>query len=143
VIFLSQWFIMLCLLEYCISIIKKSDIFVTVIYHAMSLSMSLSVSLSNMKYGEKPWQIPYPMENWKMRFMVVCIQNHDKFIVLIWKTLGMRFGCKIRINSLHSVQLSYYGNYQVNKIHIWIGFTSPDMNFIDPIFSVLGQLCTV
>ena len=36
----------------------------------------------------------------------VWIQNHDKFIVLIWKTLDMRFGCKIRINSLHSVQLS-------------------------------------
>ena len=42
-------------------------------------------------------------------------QNHDKFdipwktekfINLIWKTLDMRFGCKIRINSLHSVQLS-------------------------------------
>jgi ABC-type branched-subunit amino acid transport system ATPase component len=44
---------MLCLLEYCISITKKSDIFVTVIYHAMSISMSLSMSLSNMKYGEK------------------------------------------------------------------------------------------
>ena len=38
-----------------------------------------------------------------MRYMVVWIQNHDKFIVLIWKTLDMRFGCKIRINSLHSV----------------------------------------
>jgi hypothetical protein len=25
----------------------------------------------------KPWQIPYPMENWKMRYMVVWIQNHD------------------------------------------------------------------
>jgi hypothetical protein len=30
----------------------------------------------------KPWQIPYPMENWKMRYIVVWIQNHDKFIVL-------------------------------------------------------------
>jgi hypothetical protein len=27
----------------------------------------------------KPGQIPYPMENWKMRYMVVWIQNHDKF----------------------------------------------------------------
>ena len=51
----------------------------------------------------KPWQTPYPMENWKMRYMVVWIQNHDKFIVLIWKTLDMRLGYKIRINSLHSV----------------------------------------
>ena len=50
-----------------------------------------------------------------MRYMVVWIQNHDKFIVLIWKTLDMRVGCKIRINSLHSA-------------------ASPDMNFIDPIF---------
>ena len=48
----------------------------------------------------KPWQIPYLMENGKM---VVSIQNHDKFIVLIWKTLDMRFGSKIRINLLHSV----------------------------------------
>ena len=30
---------MLCLLVYCISINQKSDISVTVIYHAMSLSM--------------------------------------------------------------------------------------------------------
>jgi hypothetical protein len=65
----------------------------------------------------KPWQIPYPMENWKMRYMVVWIQNHDKFIVLIWKTFDMKFGCKIRINSFHSVELS-----------------SPDINFIDQIF---------
>jgi hypothetical protein len=51
----------------------------------------------------KPRQIPYPMENWKMRYMVVWIQNHDKLIVLIWKTLDMRFGGKIRINLLHCV----------------------------------------
>jgi hypothetical protein len=38
-----------------------------------------------------------------MRYMVVWIQNHDKFLVLIWKTLDMRLGYKIRINSLHSV----------------------------------------
>jgi hypothetical protein len=29
------------------------------------------------------------MENGKM---VVSIQNHDKFIAVIWKTLDMRFG---------------------------------------------------
>ena len=52
-----------------------------------------------------------------MRYMVVWIQNHDKFIVLIWKTFDMKFGCKIRINSFHSVELS-----------------SPDINFIDQIF---------
>jgi hypothetical protein len=39
VLYLSQWFIMLCLLVCCISITKKSAISVTVIYHAMSLSM--------------------------------------------------------------------------------------------------------
>ena len=82
----------------------------------------------------KPWQIPYPVENWKIRYMVVWIQNHDKFIVLIWKTLDMRFGCKIRINSLHSAQLSWYGKYRVNNINIELGFASPDLNFIDPIF---------
>ena len=38
-----------------------------------------------------------------MRCMAVWIQNHDKFIVLIWKTLDMRFGSKIMINLLHSV----------------------------------------
>ena len=36
---LSQWFIMLCLWLYCISITKKSDTSVTVIYHAMSLTV--------------------------------------------------------------------------------------------------------
>ena len=36
---LSQWFIMLCLLVCCISITKKIDMSVAVIYHAMSLSM--------------------------------------------------------------------------------------------------------
>jgi hypothetical protein len=33
--------------------------------------------------------------------------------------------------------------YRVNKIHIGQGEAEPDMNFIDPIFSVLGQLYTV
>jgi uncharacterized membrane protein YccF (DUF307 family) len=37
VIRLSQWFIMLCLWLYCISITKKSNTSITVIYHAMSL----------------------------------------------------------------------------------------------------------
>ena len=41
---LSQWFIMLCLWLYCISITKKSDMSITVIYHAMSLT-TVSVSL--------------------------------------------------------------------------------------------------
>ena len=39
VICLSQWFIMLCLLVYCITITQKSYISFTVSYHAMSLSM--------------------------------------------------------------------------------------------------------
>jgi hypothetical protein len=39
VFFLSQWFIMLCLLECCINITQKSDISVTVVYHAMSLTL--------------------------------------------------------------------------------------------------------
>ena len=33
--------------------------------------------------------------------------------------------------------------YRVNKFHIGRGEAEPDMNFIDPIFSVLGQLYTV
>jgi hypothetical protein len=82
----------------------------------------------------KPWQIPYPMENWKMRYMVVWIQNHDKFIVLIWKTLDMRFGCKIRINLIHSVQLSYMNFIDPMFSVLGLGFASPDMNFIDPNF---------
>ena len=36
---LSQWFIMLCLQLYCISITMKSGTFITVIYHAMSLTV--------------------------------------------------------------------------------------------------------
>ena len=64
-----------------------------------------------------PWQIPYPMENWKMRYMVVWIQNQDKFIVQIWKTLDMRFGCKIRINSLHSITTI------IGNIHFYFDLT--------------------
>ena len=45
VICLSLWFIMLCLWLYCISITKMSDMSITVIYHAMSLT-TVSVSLS-------------------------------------------------------------------------------------------------
>jgi hypothetical protein len=37
VICLSQWFIMLCLWLYCISITMKSDMSITVIYHAIYL----------------------------------------------------------------------------------------------------------
>jgi hypothetical protein len=37
VIRLSQWFITLCLWLYCISITKRSNTSITVIYHAMSL----------------------------------------------------------------------------------------------------------
>ena len=33
--------------------------------------------------------------------------------------------------------------YRVNKIHIGRGEVEPDMNFIDPIFSALGQLYAV
>ena len=39
VIRLSQWFITLCLWLYCISITKKSDMSITVIYHSMSLTV--------------------------------------------------------------------------------------------------------
>ena len=39
VIRLSQWFIRLCFWLYCISITKKSDKSITVIYHAMSLTV--------------------------------------------------------------------------------------------------------
>ena len=81
----------------------------------------------------KQWQIPYPMENWKMRYIVVWIQNHDKFIVLIWKTLDMRFGCKIRINSLQCTIVLRRKNIGSIKF-ISARFASPDMNFIDPIF---------
>jgi hypothetical protein len=39
VICLSQWFIMVCLWLYCISITKKTDMFIRVIYHGMSLTV--------------------------------------------------------------------------------------------------------
>jgi hypothetical protein len=45
----SQWFIMLCLLVCCISITQNSDIFVTVIYHAMSLSILYQYHLQYTK----------------------------------------------------------------------------------------------
>ena len=71
--------------------IQKQDKFIVIIWKKWSQRWNMETKL---------WQIPYPMENWKMRYMVVWIQNHDKFIVLIWKTLDKRFGCKIKINSL-------------------------------------------
>ena len=70
--------------------------------------------------------------------MVVWIQNHDKFIVLIRKTLDMRLGCKIRINSLQCTIVLIWKN--IGSIKFISGearrssFASPDMNFIDPIF---------
>jgi hypothetical protein len=46
---------------------------------------------------------------------------------------------KYRVNKIH------IGRGEANKIHIGRGEAEPDMNFIDPIFSVLklGQLYTV
>ena len=70
-----------------------------------------------------------------IRYMVVWIQNHDKFVVLIWKTLDMGFGCKIRINSLHSVQYSNTKNIGSIKFPIWILLTR--------YFSISEQLYTV
>ena len=58
---------------------------------------------SEVKYGDKT--MTNSIFHGKLK-VEVWIQNHDKFIVLIWKTLDKRFGCKIRINSLHNVQLS-------------------------------------
>ena len=43
VICLSLWFIMVCLWLYCISITKMSDISITVIYHGMSRTVSVSL----------------------------------------------------------------------------------------------------
>jgi hypothetical protein len=60
---------------------------------------------SEVKYGDKTMTNSISHGK-QIRYMVVWIQNHDKFVVLIWKTLDMRFGCKITINSLHSVQYS-------------------------------------
>ena len=60
---------------------------------------------SEVKYGDKT--MTNSISHGKLKDLHgLWIQNHDKFIVLIWKTLDMRFGCKIRINLLHSVQLS-------------------------------------
>jgi translation initiation factor IF-1 len=63
---------------------------------------------SEVKYRNKT--MTNSISHGKLRYMVVWIQNHDKFIVLIWKTIDMRFGCKIRINSLHSVTNNAYTN---------------------------------
>jgi uncharacterized membrane protein YccF (DUF307 family) len=46
----SQWFITLCLWLYCISITKKSDTSITVIYHAMSLTVLY-------QYHQEEWYI--------------------------------------------------------------------------------------
>ena len=47
---LSQWSTMLCVLVYCIGITKKCDMSVTVIYHAMSLSILY-------QYNSEEWYV--------------------------------------------------------------------------------------
>ena len=50
VMHLSQWFIMVCLWLYCISITKKSDASVTVIYHCYVFDCTVSVSLRRVMH---------------------------------------------------------------------------------------------
>ena len=53
-----------------------------------------------------------------------------------------------QLMSLNTISYTVYNcpntkKYRVNKMHIGRAEAEPDMNFIDPIFSVLGQLYTV
>ena len=69
--------------------IQKQDKFIVIIWKKWSQRWNI-------------FHIPWKTERWDTWLYGF----KYKFIVLIWKTLDMRFGCKIRINSLHSVQLS-------------------------------------
>jgi hypothetical protein len=57
VIHLSQWFIMVCFWMYCISITKKSDTSITVIYHGMSLNVLY-------QYHQDEWYICHSDLSW-------------------------------------------------------------------------------
>ena len=57
VIGLSQWFIMLCLCLYCISITKKGDMYITVIYHGMSLTVLY-------QYHQEEWYVYHSDLSW-------------------------------------------------------------------------------
>jgi hypothetical protein len=57
VIRLSQWFIMVCLWLYCISITKKSDTSITVIYHGMSLTVLY-------QYHQEEWYVYHSDLSW-------------------------------------------------------------------------------
>ena len=54
---LSQWFIMVCLWLYCISITKKSDMSITVIYHDMSLTVLY-------QYHQDEWYVYHSDLSW-------------------------------------------------------------------------------
>jgi CO dehydrogenase/acetyl-CoA synthase alpha subunit len=62
------------------------------------------------------------------------------------RDLIISVGHNITYLSIISYTVYNYPNtekYRVNKIHIVRGEAEHDMNIIDPIFSVLGQLYTV
>ena len=133
---------------------------------------------SEVKYGDKTWQIPYPMENSKMRYMVVWIHcpNMGNIRYEVWAhtislnrtlfievyvpgqesegsciyVLGYRFCVCIyeswdRISSMVKCMVNILATQctivlirkNIGSIKFISGSAaSPDMNFIDPIFSV-------
>jgi hypothetical protein len=70
VIRLSQWFIMICLWLYCISITKKSDTSITVIYYDMSLAVLY-------QYHYEEWYVYHSDLSWYVSGCTVSIsQRH-------------------------------------------------------------------
>jgi hypothetical protein len=66
VIRLSQWFIMICLWLYCISITKKSDTSITVIYYDMSLAVLY-------QYHYEEWYVYHSDLSWYVSGCTVSI----------------------------------------------------------------------
>jgi hypothetical protein len=76
VICLSQWFIMLCLWLYCISITMKSDMSITVIYHAISLTVLY-------QYHYEEWYVYHSDLSWYVFDCTLSLCVHTSWFKMI------------------------------------------------------------
>ena len=83
VICLSQWFIMVCLWLYCISITMKSDMSITVIYHGMSLTVLY-------QYHYEEWYVYHSDLSWYVSDYCISItMKSDMSITVIYHGMSL------------------------------------------------------
>jgi hypothetical protein len=101
VIHLSQWFIMVCLWLYCISITKKSDTSITVIYHGMSLTVLY-------QYHQEEW---YVYHSDLSRYVSDCTVSVSlRRVIRIWSGL---YHCR-------QWQCRHTNNNRLRNVHFYI-----------------------